>query len=546
MEVQEIKEQLKEIFRTVINNDKWITIHPNGEDGKGRHLLLKDGETPKEAIERTYGKKDNISKDYKENTSHYGKKEHQEEIISLYEGLKNPNKSEARKKEDRELLEHHLKELNKYSDTSDIHLSDEETKRENKIKEIKKELNKKQPDIKEESKKSKIDFSEYSDAELEHAIDVYKSNLSTAMEYGDAQYNAEKDMLSEIEKELGRRKAKSNSKGEKKYNYTLTKREVEDRKMFGGMADTGNYYTNGDFAIDKKYLNIKGQEPTKKEEIEKSLKHILKGDSTDRYTPVKDFEIGELKREYGKPIKVAKYSYFDEKNGFERHIYLNKKYNDLFKNFDLKFGGETEPVFAYKGKDIVGVVMPINAREQSYSKTVNNEIEEELTEDKNQLKLKIDNSKEQEMALLEELKKLITNVENGKGEEDMEIKNEKVDKRKLIDEVGGILKGKVDDELIRTIIGKMEKMSYDDSERSADNEKEEDKKEVKNEDEEDKKEVKEVKEEIKEDVDNKCKNSKPDFFSKLNEIYNSASEVKESSEYESREVREKRAEEYFA
>lgn len=136
------------VFNSKVDNDKWITIHPNGEDSKGKPLLLKDGETPKEAIDRTYGKKDNISKDYKENTSHYGKKEHQEEIISLYEGLKNPNKSEARKKEDRELLEHHLKELSKYSDTSGIHLSDEETKRENKIKEIKKELNKKQSDIK--------------------------------------------------------------------------------------------------------------------------------------------------------------------------------------------------------------------------------------------------------------------------------------------------------------------------------------------------------------------------------------------------------------
>ena len=62
MEVQEVKEQLKAIFRTVINNDKWITIHPNGEDGKGRPLLLKDGESPKEAIERTYKKEDKSDK----------------------------------------------------------------------------------------------------------------------------------------------------------------------------------------------------------------------------------------------------------------------------------------------------------------------------------------------------------------------------------------------------------------------------------------------------------------------------------------------------
>lgn len=40
------------------NEDKWITIHPNGEDNKGRHLLVKDGETPKEAVERAFGKKE--------------------------------------------------------------------------------------------------------------------------------------------------------------------------------------------------------------------------------------------------------------------------------------------------------------------------------------------------------------------------------------------------------------------------------------------------------------------------------------------------------
>lgn len=52
------------------------------------------------------------------------------------------------------------------------------------------------------------------------------------------------------------------------------------------------------------------------------------------------------------------------------------------------------------------------------------------------------------------------------------------DKRKLIDEIGGILKGKVDEEVWRTIIGKAEKLAYEDSEASADDEdvKKEDKK----------------------------------------------------------------------
>lgn len=48
--------------------------------------------------------------------------------------------------------------------------------------------------------------------------------------------------------------------------------------------------------------------------------------------------------------------------------------------------------------------------------------------------------------------------------DDGEKKNEEVDKRKLIDEVGGILKGKVDDEIIRTVMKKMEEASYNKSE----------------------------------------------------------------------------------
>lgn len=145
------------------------------------------------------------------------------------------------------------------------------------------------------------------------------------------------------------------------------------------------------------------------------------------------------------------------------------------------------------------------------------------------------------MALIEELKKLITKVENTKGEKDMDEKekvdNKKVDKRKLIDEVGGILKGKVDDEIIRTIMKKMEEASYNGSEDDkADNEKEEDKKEVK-----------EIKEDVKEDIDNKCKNSKPDTssFDKINEIYNSIKQVTEESNYVSRQEKLDNAVEYF-
>ena len=60
------------------------------------------------------------------------------------------------------------------------------------------------------------------------------------------------------------------------------------------------------------------------------------------------------------------------------------------------------------------------------------------------------------MSLLEKITDLITQVSN---------EGEKTDKRKLIDEVAGIMKsGGCDDELIRTAIAKMEKIGYDESE----------------------------------------------------------------------------------
>lgn len=216
--------------------------------------------------------------------------------------------------------------------------------------------------------------------------------------------------------------------------------------------------------------------------------------------------------------------------------------------------------------------------------------------------------KESNVTLLEDLKKLIQRAENSKGDE--MINNEKVDKRKLIDEIGGILKGKVDEELWRTIIGKAEKIAYDkseagtadndmsdmtkgrkDNEDSPKNEKIDkrdlirkimaiagkhednedvrtiaklaeqlaydkseagtsDNRKVKNESEKDRDEVDELEEDLEKDVRNKCKNSvnnrKEDFFQKLNEVYNSANQAPKTDQYISRADRLKAAEEYFS
>ena len=168
---------------------------------------------------------------------------------------------------------------------------------------------------------------------------------------------------------------------------------------------------------------------------------------------------------------------------------------------------------------------------------------------------RISNEKEQAMEIIDKLKALIFSVENEK-EYQMEVSNEKVDKRKLIDEVAGIMKSAgCDDEVIRTAIGKMEKIGYDKSEaNTADNKKEDkvdNKCDVKNEDKKDEKEVKEVEEEVKEDVENcgkkgKVDNSKTDYFEKLEKIHNSvSSSIPEEPVYVSRADREKAADDYF-
>ena len=243
---------------------------------------------------------------------------------------------------------------------------------------------------------------------------------------------------------------------------------------------------------------------------------------------------------------------------------LNEKVGFAANKGDYGSGFKTN---FYKGKIVT------NSKETVYT-ILDGELYEFEAEDFNpDIKNNVQNNKEQDMALIDELKKLITKVENDKGEDmdENEVKNEKVDKRKLIDEVAGIMKSAgADDEKIRTAIAKMEKLAYDKSEAgTADNEKEDEPKDdnpadnskVKNEEsKEDEKKYDDLKKDVKEDSEagakgttaseNKCKNSvdnaKGGYFDKMNEIYNAATQPAEENTYISREQKLKYAEEYFA
>lgn len=107
---------------------------------------------------------------------------------------------------------------------------------------------------------------------------------------------------------------------------------------------------------------------------------------------------------------------------------------------------------------------------------------------------------------IEELKKMEEKIqEETKVENQDECKDEDVDKRALIDEIGGILKDKLDNELWRTVIGKIEKLAYNDSEAENNDEDiiEEKKDELKDEPVKDEEIIAPPVEEIKEDEEKK-------------------------------------------
>ena len=148
---------------------------------------------------------------------------------------------------------------------------------------------------------------------------------------------------------------------------------------------------------------------------------------------------------------------------------------------------------------------------------------EKLKKEDEKKENKVNNGKDNAiMAVMDELKNFILSVVN--NEDDKDEKKDKVeneDKRKLIDEVGGILKGKVDEEVWRTVIGKLEKIAYNPSETDkADNK-------CKNEDDEEKEEKEEKYEEMKEIANKKAKNEEEKDKEDKKEVNNSMDKIKE-------------------
>lgn len=494
MEIQEVKEQLKEIFRTVINNDKWITIHPNGEDGKGRHLLLKDGETPKEAIDRTYGDKKESKKKFE---THYivWQKNGEPYILdkTSFENWKENNKEHISTTDIDYITHSDIEKLKKDAEARGIDV-EKEGGENYLISQI--------ADLKKEDKKQSDKQSDSKDDELVNVTEDYYNRISE---------DELKKEFKDIQKEFAKWKDKKNFPEYKDYKNKLLKIKDIYEKRFGKQSD--------------KQDNGEKEANTKQEQIDLS-----------RYSTE---ELKQAQQTYKNNLHSA-LEYGDEQYNIEKDMLetINKELAKREqKDNENKQSDRTidDKIKEHENK------IPKNYRRDDQTKALWLYKNDYITRSEWE-KVRANNSKEQDMALLEEIKKLITRVENNK-ENEMEIENEKVDKRDIIRQIMAIAGKEEASEEVKTIAKLAEKLAYDKSEAgTADNE-------MDKEDPDDEKEVKEVKKEVKEDVENKCKNSvdnsKTDYFAEMNKIYNAAQEAKKENIYISQAQREQDAVDYF-
>lgn len=485
--------------KTEVINDKWITIHPNGEDSKGRPLLLKDGENVYEAMQRQWGISSpgqqhlfSVSK-YKSDDSY--KKELDAKIAELNKQVEKSRQEEARRQE--EAIETDIQKLDKNAY-----------------------------------------IIKYAD----------KLGWFKAAEKWDKGQNADNGINPNYKEELKQviEKARNNPTEHQKLVIGKVSPELEEKAKENGF-DISGYQHDLDVSGTRHAIKEHGQPKTEEPrgqiaitdgDFEK-IPEVIYGYDDVSFTGKN--KIGRETITYKKAFDDGTIMYVEEIRNKRKTLTINTLYK-------------------YKNTGNPRTFVDNNNPLSNASIYIITDIQEDFNPD---IKNNVQNNKEQDMALLDELKKLITKVENDKGEDmdDKEkVKNEKVDKRKLIDDVAGIMKSTgADDEKIRTAIAKMEKLAYDKSEAgTADNEKEGEPKDdkpadnskVENEEtKEDKKKYDDLKKDVKEDAENKCKNSvdnsKTSYFDDMNKVYNKSIQPKVENSYVSRAQKLKDAEEYF-
>ena len=490
--------------KTEVINDKWITIHPNGEDSKGRPLLLKDGENVYEAMQRQWGISSpgqqhlfSVSK-YKSDKNY--KKELDAKIAELNKNIEKSKRDEAYKE---------AKKINDEWGSSDMPVSEYSAKAKRfeekfgrPLAEVTRELRSKEASIKPHGQ----DSDDYRRIKLEDG--------ETPKEAIERTYKKE-----------------DSEKGKKEYTWKNQKYSLQDLldAGFEPIKYTSSIYKDDPLTYlkkeeGKKYYRV----PLTESEYQEALK---------AKENKKTNALMKAKKESKDLIDYVKWQYNED---IEPYITRKEGDKTIVDWYDLPRGAKSALQQIQRGGRLS--LDMYSGREMSIE-IIDKKILENLQ------RHRANNNKENtDMALLDELKKLITKVENDKGEDmddEKKIENEKVDKRDIIRQIMAIAGKHEDNEDVRTIAKLAEKLAYDKSEAgTADNKK------VKNaETEEDEEKYEDLKKDVKKDVENKCKNSvdnsKTSYFDDMNKVYNKSIQPKVENSYVSRAQKLKDAEEYF-
>lgn len=483
----------------IATNDKWVTVHPNGEEHKGRHLLIKDGESVEDAMHRNGWYKKRQAKDEKKVNIESKQKDKKNAEYTKNLGIK-------------------VAKLDDFSP------------------EIIETINEAIETLPKEDRPEYIT----SFKELEKQGDLYGDMLKRAKKSFGLSWNINKIHKDEEGKYFDTNTAVFfNSKYKNLDTIEKNKKEYNTNNPSGKPW----YFNTSGKAT---FFHEIGHQYEQKHGIDEEFKLLAdKWANNSPYRNIKKIEYGRIKDGEGANYKEA---FAEAWAGY--HINNPNLPLEIKEYFDKKIKNDTPRVYTTMpvDKDKKYFLNQINQGKAVYKKgqtgannssAANNIITDKsddfnpnVTINKAVNKFKpvfdyirktegepMDNETKGLFAALADALKARNEAEDEKEKEkqDPKASNEDVDKRKLIDEIGGILKGKVDEELWRTIIGKAEKIAYDKSESgTADNNKAKNEEpEPKNEKEaqnrcknEDDRDYKSLYEELKAKVDEEAANKK--------------------------------------
>lgn len=240
------------------SNDKWITVHPNGEDEEGRPLLIKEGEDVKDAMKRQWGAGDDqltldlpgAKEAKKDARTHENKKQAAKE--KLFRAWDTPLWNEDHKKAIEKAKEA-LKEYNEYheeklglDDLDDFAEEYEEEKKKEKDKAQVGEYNRKNREADEAKKADKKENNKDNDIETKkaHYQDTLKK-IKEANKRGNAAPYMSKEMLDAFKEER-----------ELKTELTKARREYAESIMDNFEESDNNAYEEKQAARRERYTEL--------------------------------------------------------------------------------------------------------------------------------------------------------------------------------------------------------------------------------------------------------------------------------------------------